>query len=135
MSEENLEVVRLFYEFWRSRDWAIAEEHMHPDAIVDVSRNVFNPGVHRGVDGIREFMKQVDEMWEEFRIDPEEIIDAGEVVVVRNRVTGKGRGSGAEAEMTLFGIVKFRDGKISEFVGGLRSREEAFAAAGLPDQP
>jgi ketosteroid isomerase-like protein len=133
MSEENVEIVRGLAGFWRTRDYSAVEEAIHPDAVVDVSRNVFNPGVHHGIDGLRRFMKQIDEMWENFDVVPFEYIDAGDKVVVANRISGKGRGSGVEAEMLLFAVIAFRDDKIVRYTGGFRTREEALEAAGLSE--
>jgi ketosteroid isomerase-like protein len=73
MSQANVEIVRRLYDMFPARDFSAGEDLVHPDAVFDVSRNVFNPGVHRGIDGFRHFVKQVDEMWEDFR-------DRGEVL-------------------------------------------------------
>ncbi|HEY7151736.1 MAG TPA: nuclear transport factor 2 family protein [Solirubrobacterales bacterium] len=131
MSQENVETVRRFYAFWQDRDYSAIADLVHPDAIVDISRNVFNPGVHRGLAGLRHVVEQTDEMWEDFRISPVEIIDAGDSVFVANRISGKGRGSGVEAEMLIFGVCEFREGKVVRFTGGLRDRSEALEVAGL----
>ena len=133
MSQENVEVVRRVYEFFRDRDFSVLEEILHPDAVLDVSRNVFNPGVHRGIDGVARFVEQIDEMWENFEITPEAVDDAGDKVVATHRISGKGRESGVEAKMRLFAVVAFRDGKIVRFTGGFRDRDEALRAAGLSE--
>lgn len=131
MSEGNLEVVRRFYEFWQDRDFSRIEPFVHPEAEVDVTRNVFNPGIHRGLDGFRRFVDQIDEVWEDLEITPQEVIDGGDTIVVANRLSGKGRGSGVAVEMLLYGVLTLRDGKVLRFIGGLRDRDEALEAAGL----
>jgi ketosteroid isomerase-like protein len=128
---ENVETLRRLYGFFRDRDYAVIEDAVHPDAVIDVSRNVFNPGVHQGPDGLRSFLAQIDEMWIDFDATPEEFIDGGDTVVVAHRIFGTGRKSGVETEMRLFAVVTFRDRKILRFTGGLRDREEALEAAGL----
>jgi ketosteroid isomerase-like protein len=133
MSQENVETVRRLYGFWRDRDFSVIEDAIHPDAVIDVSRNVFNPGVHRGIYGLRRFVEQINEVWESFEATPEELIDAGDKVIVAHRISGKGRTSGVEADMRLFAVVTFRDGKILRFTGGLRDRAEALEAAGLSE--
>ena len=133
MSQENVEVVRRVYEFWRDRDLSVIDAVIHPDAVFDVSRNVFNPGVHHGIDGFRGFAEQIDEMWENFEAIPEELNDAGDKVVVAHRISGTGRVSGVETEMLLFAVVAFRDGKILRYTGGFRDRSEALEAAGLQE--
>lgn len=131
MSEENVEILRRLLGFWRERDYSAIASLVHPDAVVDVSRNVFNPGVHHGLDGFRHFVEQIDEVWEDFEITPLEFIDVGDNLVVANRISGKGRGSGVQAEMVLFGVCTFREGKIFRLTGGFRDRNEALNAAGL----
>jgi phage terminase small subunit len=107
------------------------EKRAHPAVGVDLSRNVFNPGVHRGLDAYRHFVEQVDEMWEDFQIEPEEFIDAGDNVFVASRMSGRGRGSGVEVEMRAFAIWTLREGKVSRIAAGYRDRAEALEAAGL----
>ena len=134
MSKENVDTVRRLYGFFRDRDYAVIEEAVHPDAVIDVSRNIFNPGVHQGIDGLRRFLAQVDEMWIDFDVVPEEFIDGGDAVVVAHRISGTGRESGVATEMRLYVVITFGDGKILRFTGGLRTREEALEAAGLSER-
>jgi hypothetical protein len=65
--------VRRCYGFWTNRDFSLLTEVVDPDAVLDLSRNVFNPGIHRGFDDFRRFLEQVDEMSENFQIEPEEL--------------------------------------------------------------
>ncbi len=133
MSQQNLEIVQRFYGFMENRDYSTIAGLVVVDVLVDLSRNVFNPGIHRGLDGFRHVVEEMDEMWEDFRITPEEVVDAGDTVVVGNRISGKGRASGVEAEMLIYGVCMFRDGKVMRFIGGIRDRSEAFEIAGLPE--
>ena len=131
MSQENIKVLRRLYGFWADRDYSVVEGLVHPDAVLDVSRNVFNPAVHRGLDSFQRFVEQIDEVWEDFAVTPEELIDRGDTVVVSHRISGKGRGGGVEAEMLLYGVCEFHEGKILRFTGGFQDRTEALEAAGL----
>ena len=135
MSQEKVEVVRRCYEsdFWTNRDFSVAPDLAHPDVVLDLSRNIFNPGVYQGLDGLRRFVEQVDEMWEDFQIEPEELIDGGDQVVAAVRMSGRGRGSGVEAEMQVFAVWTLREGKVSRMTGGYRDRAEALEAAGLKE--
>ena len=133
MPPENVETVRRLYGFFRDRDYAVIENAIDPDAVIDVSRNIFNPGVHQGLDGVRRFLAQIDEMWIDFAATPEEFIDVGDAVVVAHRISGIGRESGVETEMRLFVVISFRDGKVLRFTGGFRSRGEALEAAGISE--
>jgi ketosteroid isomerase-like protein len=72
-------------------------------------------------------------MWEDFRLTPEELIDADDHVFAAVRMSGRGRGSGAEAEMQLFAVWTLREGKVSRMTGGYRDRGEALEAAGISE--
>ena len=53
MSEENVEIVRRSFEIWKSRDLSDVSHLTHPDFVLDLSRNIFNPDLFRGTDDIR----------------------------------------------------------------------------------
>ena len=130
-SPENVDAVRRGYELWNSRDFSSLPEIANPELVIDLSRNVFNPHVYRGYDGFRHLVEAIEEMWEDFEMTPEEFIDAGDRVVTAVRLSGRGRGSGADADMRLFNIWEFRDGKLVRLTGGYRTRDEALEDAGL----
>ena len=133
MSQENVEVVRRCYAVWESRDFSTIPELAHDDVVVDVSRNIFNPGIHRGIDGFLRFVEQIDEVWDDLRLEPEELIDAGDKVVAAVHLSGTGHASGAGADMRMFAIWTLRDGKVARVAGGYRNRAEAIEAAGLSE--
>jgi ketosteroid isomerase-like protein len=133
MSEENVEIARRFFGFWPDRDFSAIEEFMDPDGVIDMSRNIFNPGIYRGIDGFRDWVAVVDETWDDFRADPEEFIEVGDALVTAVRVSGIGRSSGVQTEMLIFGIWRFDQGKVARFTGGYRDRADALEAAGLSE--
>ena len=69
------------------------------------------------------------DIWETLTITPTELIDVGENVVAAVTVQGKGKGSGVEVNMPLFGVWTFRDGKVVRVAGGYRERHDALEAA------
>ena len=73
-------------------------------------------------------------MWESFEDNVQELIDAGEQVIVRGDERGRGRTSGVEVEWAgNAGVWTIRDGKIIR-VAWFASREEALEAVGLSEQ-
>jgi ketosteroid isomerase-like protein len=129
MSQENVELVRSLYEGGGDRGRLLALAH--PDIVVDASRRVFNPTTHVGTDGLRRMFAEADEVWEEFRVEPLEFIDAGDRVVVMVRTVGKGKGSGAEARQHSAQIWVLRDSLVVRWEVGYADRHEALEAAGL----
>jgi ketosteroid isomerase-like protein len=86
--------------------------------------------VIRGLSEIRRDYEEVEETWDEHRIEIEKLIDAGDRVVVFHREYQRGRRSGVELEVEAAVIVDLRDGRIVR-VQGYMDRAAALEAAGL----
>jgi ketosteroid isomerase-like protein len=133
MSRENVEVVRSVYEAAARRDSSTVLELYDEDIELDNSRLdvVGVSGTYRGHDGLRRFFREWHEAWSGIEYDFDELIDAGgeRVISVVTR-RGRGRASGAEAELPLALVWTIRDGKVVRVVW-FRSREEALEAGGL----
>ena len=88
-----------------------------------------------GVDGLRKWARNVDEIWEGFSIEIVRIEPAGEDrVVAELHPTGTARASGAPLDLRIGGIWTWRDGLwvSNESFPDVRS---AFDAAGVPYEP
>ena len=85
---------------------------------------------YRGHDGVRRFFGNVDNEFNDLSFDVEDLIDAGEAVVLTLRVGGRGKASGAPVELTGFYVCSLRDGMIYR-VRTYPERAEALEAAGL----
>jgi ketosteroid isomerase-like protein len=134
LSQENVEIVKRCMKFWEDRDPSLANELLDPNVEIDLSRNVFNPAVYRGISGFEQMVSVVDDAWDDFRADAYEFVDAGNQVVAALTVEGKGPGSGIEVSMQLFQVWTLRYSKVVRIVGGYRDRRGALEAAGLSGQ-
>ena len=131
MSRENVELVRTILEGWARGDFRVGSElfaagfewRQRPDAV--------EPGSHRG-DSIGTALRQLFKVWENYRIEAEEYIDAGDGIVVVGRVHGTARGSGLELDEDVFQLWRARDGKLISFED-FRDRAAALEAAGLSE--
>jgi ketosteroid isomerase-like protein len=130
MSEENVEIVRraFAYEIYGVGDRAVAEEIFHPDVVL----NPIDEGPFRGRDAMRDDIQRWASVFEELRVTVEEIIDAGDQVVVVAHHKGRGRRSGVEVGTRFYEVYTLREGKISR-VDEFSERAEALEAAGLPE--
>jgi ketosteroid isomerase-like protein len=127
---ENVDVVRRAYEAMNSRDWSRVDEFLHEDVEFDLSRNVLNPDVYRGHAEFVKLVAAIEDVWDDFRMDVEEVTETGDGQVVTGiTIRGKGTGSGVPAEMPLFQVWDLRDGKVARVVGGFRDRAEAMEFA------
>jgi ketosteroid isomerase-like protein len=133
MSQENVEIARRGYDHYnrtRELDYSLLD----PEVVYDVSRRVFDPGVYRGHEGVREFTRLIRDQWETMRIEPQDFIVAGDdVVVVPVRLVGVGKQSGAETIANAAHLWTFRDGKVIRQTT-FQTRAEALEAAGLSAQ-
>src|SRR5687768_11486659 len=82
MSQENVEIVRRGTERMNSGDLDGLLQLFSPDCELDVSRAI-GPlhGTYHGHDQIRQALEEFFEPWESFRLELDEVTDAGEVVV------------------------------------------------------
>jgi ketosteroid isomerase-like protein len=112
----NADVVRHALAQWNAQAVVTEQafsEFAHPDMVLDLSSNVLNPATYAGFDGFRSFVEQVGEAWAAFRMEPEEVFEHGDLVVVLVRAVGKGRGSGVEIESDVAMVAEVRDGLIA----------------------
>ena len=75
-------------------------------------------------------MGRWDGDWDELETVIEEVIDAGDKVVMAVRYRGRGRASGVEVNDQLFEVHTFRDGQCVRKVD-FQERAAALEAAGL----
>jgi ketosteroid isomerase-like protein len=83
-------------------------------------------------EGMEQFVGLVNEVWDDFRFEVEELIDAGEQVVPVVRLLGKGKGSGVPVDQQDIHLWTMRDGKCSRDVV-YRDRAETLQAAGVSE--
>ena len=131
MSQENVEVVKVLMGAVNRRDI---------DALAGVTTSdlewfpVFaarvEGDVYRGRAGIEAFLGEVDEIWEEFRPQPEEYRDLGDRVIGLGRLRTRGRASGVPIDAPWGGVYDVRGGRISRIRTYL-DHGEALRAAGL----
>jgi ketosteroid isomerase-like protein len=70
-------------------------------------------GTYRGHDGVGSFFGQLGNSWQEISIEPEEFIEAGNVIVVP--VQTRGRGAGGALESRNLHLWRMRDDKAVSF--------------------
>jgi uncharacterized protein len=66
--------------------------------------------VYYGHDGVAAFFRNWLGAWEDYRIEPEEVIDCGDKLIVLLRHRGRGKGSGLEIEHRIAQVLHLRNG-------------------------
>jgi ketosteroid isomerase-like protein len=133
MSQDNVEIARSIFAALNRGDRERAHAFAHPEVVLDATRNVFNPKTYVGIDGLRQWLADTDDVWEEMHTEQNEFIDAGDRVVVIGRLVGKGKGSGVEVERLNATVLTIRDGLLIRSETGFTDRREALEAAGLSE--
>jgi ketosteroid isomerase-like protein len=131
MSQENVKIVRRHLDAYLSGDNEAALDAYDPEVEFDVSIRP-EGRVYRGRDGVIEAERTWKGTWSDLKIEVEEIIGAGENVVVVDRQSGRGRGSGTQFEQQTAWVYTVRGGKITRVVW-FPTRAEAIEAAGLSE--
>ncbi|HEX3433532.1 MAG TPA: nuclear transport factor 2 family protein [Solirubrobacteraceae bacterium] len=134
MSEENVEIVRLAGQYLRE-SYRCGEpiagllDLTAPDVRVDASRRVFNPAVFVGLAGVRQAIREVHDAWDDFSETDQQLIDAGDRVVLLHTIGGRGRASKVEVEARAALIWTIHNGRI-QTIETFNSPEEALEAVG-----
>ena len=134
MSQENVEVVRRFYEAWNRREEETQTEAFAPEIefrTAGLASPVGLDAVYYGHAGLRKFTQEFREPWEQFFVDPERIIDRGEQVGALVRLLGKGR-DGIEVERPFAQVWTMRSGRAVR-IDGSAGQQKALEAAGLSE--
>jgi ketosteroid isomerase-like protein len=130
MSTENGEAVRAIYEGWSQGDFRTSIEVLDPLVLFVVRPEFPDAGTYLGVDRARDYTRGFLEPWTRITIEPEQITDAGDSVVVAVRQSGVGGGSGAVTELSYFHVWTFRGGRVIR-LEIFRERAEALEAVGV----
>jgi ketosteroid isomerase-like protein len=132
MSEQNVEVIRSLYDATARGDAAAALSLIDPD--IEINYRGAVPDLHgrdlQGHAGMAEVMATITGEFSEFHAEPEELIDAGDRVVVVVFQRGRGKASGLDVERRVGQVWTVADGSAIRWQI-FNDREEALAAAGL----
>jgi uncharacterized protein len=130
MSQENVEIVRAMLNAFNRGDFEASLQFLDEGVEWHDPPDVPDAGVHRGPEEVRRWMARWLGAWESYTAEAEELIDAGDQVVVVHHERGRGKGSGAEVEHRSANLFDLRNEKVVRrrpFPG----RSEALEAAGL----
>ncbi|MDQ3102366.1 MAG: nuclear transport factor 2 family protein [Actinomycetota bacterium] len=130
MSQDNVEIVRraFAYEMCRVGDRAEAEAIFDPRVVMNPS----DEGPSYGFEAMRADYERWASAFEELSVTIEEIIDAGDQVLVVAHHEGRGRSSGVKVDTRFYEVYTVCEGKVSR-VDEFTERADALEAAGLSE--
>jgi ketosteroid isomerase-like protein len=132
MSEENVEIARAAIEAANRGDWDAAFKDTAPGFEWDNTRAL--GADNRALfsrDEARQFFQEMAELWESFRVEINELIPAGDQLVVPHTTHIRGR-DGIEAHARTTWLFTIRNGAI-ERICLYQEKQEALKAAGLQE--
>jgi ketosteroid isomerase-like protein len=130
MPRGNVELARQILEALTRRDLKRLIEVSHPGVewhsfFADLGEG----GVYRGHDGLRQWLSDLDDALELARVELDDALGVGDVVVPVDRLHYRGRGSGVESELPAGWLFEFREGKV-RYWRAFREPEQALKALG-----
>lgn len=131
MSQKTVDVLRAVYGEWAKGNFQVGRDLWDQHVLFISAADLPGGGVYIGPEGIEEFMRGFLKAWTSFSIVAEELIEAGNSVVVVAHQRGVGQTSGLDADMGLqFQVWTFRGDSVIRFEA-FGDRAEALAAVGL----
>jgi ketosteroid isomerase-like protein len=132
MSEENVRVVRSFYDAWARDELPGPTDLMDPQIEYVNPAEAVEPGTRRGVAAFSRAVEKVFDAWETWETEPEQFTAVGDQVAVVVRYRAHGRGSGVEVEGRESALWTLRDGKVVRYAW-FHESTDALEAAGLEE--
>jgi uncharacterized protein len=130
MSQENLDTVRRIYEVWGEEGSPVSSGLLDPKIEWVNPPEAVEPGTRRGIEAFATAARTVADTFEGVGVEIEQLMDAGDRVVVIATLRGRGRGSGADVERRQGYVWTIREGKAVRFEW-FNDPAKALGAAGL----
>jgi len=132
MSQKNVEIVRRTYEAANRGDFDSADSYLHPEIEFHTYAQSPEAGVYRGKEAVRRYNEDLFEQFDSIRFAVEELVDAGDRVVVVSTQHAVPKGGEQEMTVHVAEVWAIRDGLLAER-RSYSTKDEALEAAGLEE--
>jgi ketosteroid isomerase-like protein len=112
MAQQDVENTRAAYEAFGRGDVMAAAENFADDVEWWTAESLPDGGTVKGKDAVLEAWSHIPNYLTEFSVEPDEILDCGDKVVVRGHQQIKTKETGEAYEGPFIQILEFRDGKV-----------------------
>jgi ketosteroid isomerase-like protein len=133
LSEDHVELAKKGYEAFLEGKLSAVAQMIDPAFVAYLPDGLPGAKTYRGQEGFLAGVREQLEAFEEWRLEPQEFIDAGDRVLVLVHQHGRGRLSGVEIEVYTAWLWTFGNGKAVELRVFL-DKKEAFQAIGLTER-
>jgi ketosteroid isomerase-like protein len=130
MSQENLELVKAFFDAYNAHDPEAVDRLLAPDAEVTTLSARAGLPARWGRGATRQYFEQLDEAWADLRVEIEEYREVGDCVVALGRMRGTGKASHVRVTLVFATVFVVRNSRFVR-VDSYNDPEAALEAAGL----
>jgi ketosteroid isomerase-like protein len=127
MGQREVDLIRKGYEDFNGGDVAAWAQNLQPDFVVSDREELPDPQTYRGKEGATDAAVEAGQEFDDYKIEPDEIVDLGDHVLVVATQSGTGKVSGARVEGPIVHLWHMRDGK-ADRMQAFSSKEQALAA-------
>jgi ketosteroid isomerase-like protein len=131
MSQENVDLLRESIERFNRNDIPGVLRLMDPDIMFE-HRMAELEGDSTGVEAVRNWLADIAQHFDRWRVDCDDIRDLGDRVLALGTLRAVGKASGVETEVPYTVVAKFRNALMTHFTD-YGDREKALEAAGLSE--
>jgi ketosteroid isomerase-like protein len=132
MSQENVEIVRRVYAAANRGDLDTANSYVHPEIEFHTYAQSPEAGVYRGKEEVLKYNEDLVEQFESIRFEVEELLDAGDRVVVVTTQRAVPKGGQQEINVHVAEVWVVRNGLLAER-RSYSTKHEALEAVGLSE--
>jgi len=135
MAQENVEVFKRAIDAYNRGDIDAFLEELDPEVeLHGALQTMFGSEatLYRGHEGIRQWVRDIDEALAEIRLEFPEIRDLGDRIIAIGWLRARGKESGADTESPLGCVIELKNGKATR-VQSFLDPKEALQAAGLSE--
>jgi ketosteroid isomerase-like protein len=125
----NVEATQNLFRIWNTREFEALIPFVTEDVVWrPATMTAVEGGSFEGVDGLRQFFDEWDRTWRVWEVEPREIREVGNHVLVLGHVHAEGRESGLALDQPAAYLFEFRDGLLARGTTYF-DLDEAIAAA------
>jgi uncharacterized protein len=132
MSQENVEIVRAVYEAVNRGEFETANSYMHPEIEFHTYAQSPQAGVYRGKEAVLKYNVDLFEQFESIRFEVDELVDAGDRVIVVTTQHAVPKGGQQEMRVHVAEVWVVRDGLLAER-RSYSTKPDALEAVGLSE--
>lgn len=125
---ENVEITRRAYRAFNRAGVEAILEFLHPEIEWHMADGFARrPRVLHGHDGVRQVLSMFEENFDDFRVEPGELIEEGDVVIAPVHMHGRAKGTGEEHSFDVVHVWEAQAGRAFR-LSAYSSVEEALSA-------